>query len=95
MNFPDIAEVFGGELEADETVGGGFGELFAAFAGGGEDDFAFFGVVPDARVALVELFDKELLFIEVLGADGFRGGFALGDALGKVAGRLGAVDWRY
>ena len=95
LNFLDIAEVFRGELEADEAVGGGGGEFFGAFAGGGEDDFAFFGVDAGAGVALVELFDEELLFVEVLGADGFRGGFAFGDALGKVAGRFGAVDWRY
>lgn len=95
LDFLDVAKVFGGELEADEAVGGGLGEFFGAFAGGGEDDFALFGVVAGADVALVELFEEELLSVEVLRADGFRGGLAFGDAFGEVAGRIGGADWRY
>lgn len=76
-------------------VDGGFGDAFGAFAGGEEDDFALFGVVAGFGVALVELFNQELLLVHVLGAHGFRLGFPFGDATGEIAGRFGSNDRRY
>lgn len=86
LDVADVFEVFGGEAQAAESVGGGANELFGAVAGGGEDDVAGFAVLSGAGSALL---DDDGLAVGVLGA-GFLGGeFSFGDAADEVGGRIG------
>lgn len=89
LDLAKIAEVLFGEDEANEGGAGFADQLFFAPAIGGEEDFAGFGVFARFDAAVADLFNPHLLLVEVLLADRFAGGFALGGFAGEAGGRVG------
>ena len=91
LNLSQVAEIFVGQDQADQSRRCFGDHRFGSFAGGGEHDFARLAELAGLAALGADLLYQHLLPVKVLGADGLAGGLAIGRSASKAGRGFGAV----